>query len=77
MLLYECKEAGIEWMANCLKEYVESRDHVLKGIGQDYGLQTYKEQKQAVNVALNGGSPLQPKTLREPTSCIGCIEKPS
>ena len=57
MLLHVCKEAGIECMANCLKEYVESRDQVLQRIGQDYELLTYKEQKQAVNVVLNGGSP--------------------
>ena len=57
MLLLECQEAGVADVAVHLKQYVEHRQAVLERLGEDYGLSTYEDRKQAVVVVLNGGSP--------------------
>ena len=56
-LLLECQEAGVGDVAVHLKQYVEHRQAVLEQLGEDYGLSTYEDRKQAVVVVLNGGSP--------------------
>lgn len=57
MLLLECQEAGVADVAVHLNQYVEHRQAVLEQLGEDYGLSTYEDRKQAVVVVLNGGSP--------------------
>ena len=57
MLLLECRSARVEEHAKGIQQYVENRDAVLQQLGEDYGLQSYAERKQAVVKVLNGGSP--------------------
>ena len=57
MFLLECQEAGLGDIAVHLRQYVENRQAVLEQLGEDYGLSTYEERKQAVVAVLNGGDP--------------------